>query len=67
VLLLSADLPEVIELAASGDDFGATALMEKPFKAAELRAYISRLLNERVLHRTARRASHRRAFAGRRH
>jgi DNA-binding response OmpR family regulator len=67
VLLLSADLPEVIELAESGDDSGATALMEKPFKAADLRAYISRLLNESVLHGTARRANHRRAAAGRRH
>jgi DNA-binding response OmpR family regulator len=67
VLLLSADLPEFVELASTGDDAGTTTFMEKPFRAADLRAHISRLLNETALPRVTRAATPRCAAAGRRH
>jgi DNA-binding response OmpR family regulator len=66
VLLLTAESLELVELAAPPDDFGRTSFMEKPFRTTELRAYISRLVNESALQRGAATACPRRA-AGRRH
>ena len=67
VLLLSAETRELVELAAPADGGGTIAFMEKPFRAAELRAYISRFMNETALHHVRGGATPRRAAAGRRY
>jgi DNA-binding response OmpR family regulator len=67
VLLLSAGSPDLVASAVPLEDDGRTSFMKKPFKAAELRAYIARLLNESVLHGAAGPHRPRRAAAGRRH
>jgi DNA-binding response OmpR family regulator len=67
VLLLTAESLVLVELAAPPDDIGKTSFMEKPFKTAELRAHVSRLVNESTLQRVAAARCPRRAGAGRRH
>jgi DNA-binding response OmpR family regulator len=55
VLMLSAEPLENLDLTFGSD--GILAYMEKPFRPEELRACISRLLNETALHRVHRRAA----------
>ena len=66
VLLLSAECQENVELALPADTGGSIGYMEKPFKAEELRAYISRLMNESALHTVRGGGRPRRAAVGRR-